>query len=95
MGELGAATRELCAQRGIVHSRTSRQEAARVRGWELGMHPNPFSALQASCSEDLGRWLGLLLVETGSQTAPEALHYDYVDVETIANIVTAVRHSYL
>ncbi|XP_062443124.1 actin filament-associated protein 1-like 1 [Rhea pennata] len=53
------------------------------------------SALEASCSEDLGRWLGLLLVETGSQTAPEALHYDYVDVETIANIVTAVRHSYL
>lgn len=66
-----------------------------MRGWELGMHPNPSSALQASCSEDLGRWLGLLLVETGSQTAPEALHYDYVDVETIANIVTAVRHSYL
>ncbi|CAM9469946.1 unnamed protein product [Bubo scandiacus] len=53
------------------------------------------AALEASCSEDLGRWLGLLLVETGSQTAPEALHYDYVDVETIANIVTAVRHSYL
>ncbi|XP_009089946.3 actin filament-associated protein 1-like 1 isoform X1 [Serinus canaria] len=53
------------------------------------------TALEASCSEDLGRWLGLLLVETGSQTAPEALHYDYVDVETIANIVTAVRHSYL
>uniref|UniRef100_A0A8C6JIF9 Actin filament-associated protein 1-like 1 n=1 Tax=Melopsittacus undulatus TaxID=13146 RepID=A0A8C6JIF9_MELUD len=52
-------------------------------------------ALEANCSEDLGRWLGLLLVETGSQTAPEALHYDYVDVETIANIVTAVRHSYL
>ncbi|XP_010163064.1 actin filament-associated protein 1-like 1, partial [Antrostomus carolinensis] len=53
------------------------------------------AALEASCSEDLGRWLGLLLVETGSQTAPEALHYDCVDVETIANIVTAVRHSYL
>ncbi|NWX95414.1 AF1L1 protein, partial [Nothoprocta ornata] len=53
------------------------------------------AALEASCSEDLGRWLGLLLVETGSATAPEALHYDYVDVETIASIVTAVRHSYL
>uniref|UniRef100_A0A8C7EBY3 Actin filament-associated protein 1-like 1 n=1 Tax=Nothoprocta perdicaria TaxID=30464 RepID=A0A8C7EBY3_NOTPE len=53
------------------------------------------AALEASCSEDLGRWLGLLLVETGSATAPEALHYDYVDVETIATIVTAVRHSYL
>ncbi|XP_074865885.1 actin filament-associated protein 1-like 1 isoform X2 [Carettochelys insculpta] len=53
------------------------------------------SALEANCSEDLGRWLGLLLVETGSQKTPEALHYDYVDVETIASIVTAVRHSYL
>jgi len=73
-----------------------RQEAgARARGKEVSVHPNFFSLLQASCSEDLGRWLGLLLVETGSQTAPEALHYDYVDVETIANIVTAVRHSYL
>ncbi|NWY47893.1 AF1L1 protein, partial [Sylvia atricapilla] len=58
-------------------------------------HGHEVAALEASCSEDLGRWLGLLLVETGSQTAPEALHYDYVDVETIANIVTAVRHSYL
>lgn len=74
-----------------------------MRGWELGVHPSwvctpewtTSSVLQASCSEELGRWLGLLLVETGSQTAPEALHYDYVDVETIANIVTAVRHSYL
>ncbi|NWV62626.1 AF1L1 protein, partial [Malurus elegans] len=58
-------------------------------------HGQEVTALEASCSEDLGRWLGLLLVETGSKTAPEALHYDYVDVETIANIVTAVRHSYL
>uniref|UniRef100_A0A8C5X7H9 Actin filament-associated protein 1-like 1 n=1 Tax=Malurus cyaneus samueli TaxID=2593467 RepID=A0A8C5X7H9_9PASS len=57
-------------------------------------HGQEVTALEASCSEDLGRWLGLLLVETGSKTAPEALHYDYVDVETIANIVTAVRHSW-
>ncbi|XP_040503067.1 actin filament-associated protein 1-like 1 isoform X4 [Gallus gallus] len=83
--------------------------AINLRGCEVvpGLGPkHPFAfrilrsgqevaALEASCSEDLGRWLGLLLVETGSQTAPEALHYDYVDVETIANIVTAVRHSYL
>ncbi|KAJ1126698.1 hypothetical protein NDU88_005104 [Pleurodeles waltl] len=48
-----------------------------------------------SSSEEMGRWLGLLLAETGAQTVPEALHYDYVDVETIANIVTAVRHSFL
>ncbi|NXJ04595.1 AF1L1 protein, partial [Odontophorus gujanensis] len=83
--------------------------AINLRGCEVvpGLGPkHPFAfrilrsgqevaALETSCSEDLGRWLGLLLVETGSQTAPEALHYDYVDVETIANIVTAVRHSYL
>ncbi|XP_042682498.1 actin filament-associated protein 1-like 1 isoform X2 [Centrocercus urophasianus] len=83
--------------------------AINLRGCEVvpGLGPkHPFAfrilrngqevaALEASCSEDLGRWLGLLLVETGSQTTPEALHYDYVDVETIANIVTAVRHSYL
>uniref|UniRef100_A0A669PPX7 Actin filament-associated protein 1-like 1 n=1 Tax=Phasianus colchicus TaxID=9054 RepID=A0A669PPX7_PHACC len=83
--------------------------AINLRGCEVvpGLGPkHPFAfrilrsgqevaALEASCSEDLGRWLGLLLVVTGSQTAPEALHYDYVDVETIANIVTAVRHSYL
>ncbi|KAM4677294.1 actin filament-associated protein 1-like 1 [Discoglossus pictus] len=53
------------------------------------------AALEASCSEEMGRWIGLLLAQTGSKTKPEALHYDYVDVETIANIVTAVRHSFL
>ncbi|XP_038651435.1 actin filament-associated protein 1-like 1 isoform X4 [Scyliorhinus canicula] len=50
--------------------------------------------LETSSSEEMGRWLGLLLAETGSTTQPEALHYDYVDVETIANIVDAVRHSF-
>ncbi|XP_051514639.1 actin filament-associated protein 1-like 1 isoform X3 [Myxocyprinus asiaticus] len=53
------------------------------------------AALEASCSEDLGRWLGVLLAETGSSADPESLHYDYVDVEMIANIRTAARHSYL
>ncbi|XP_053320777.1 actin filament-associated protein 1-like 1 [Spea bombifrons] len=53
------------------------------------------SVLEASSSEEMGRWLGLLLAQTGSKTKPEALHYDYIDVETIANIVTAVRHSFL
>ncbi|XP_029439233.1 actin filament-associated protein 1-like 1 [Rhinatrema bivittatum] len=52
-------------------------------------------ALEASCSEEMGRWLGLLLAETGSQTTPEALHYDYVDVEMIPSIVSAVHHSFL
>ncbi|XP_072487112.1 actin filament-associated protein 1-like 1 isoform X1 [Notamacropus eugenii] len=53
------------------------------------------SILEASCSEDMGRWLGLLLAETGSRVPPEALHYDYVDVETIASIVSAGRQSFL
>lgn len=89
-------THALC-RRALLHSGTLHRGEAGVsaRDQDLGMHLNTFSLLQASCSEDLGRWLGLLLVETGSRTAPEALHYDYVDVETIANIVTAVRHSYL
>ncbi|TRY88804.1 hypothetical protein DNTS_015018 [Danionella cerebrum] len=53
------------------------------------------TALETSCSEDMGRWLGVLLAETGSSADPESLHYDYVDVETIANIQTAARHSFL
>ncbi|XP_062855985.1 actin filament-associated protein 1-like 1 isoform X1 [Trichomycterus rosablanca] len=53
------------------------------------------AALEASCSEEMGRWLGVLLAETGSSADPESLHYDYVDVETIANIRTAARYSFL
>ncbi|XP_042349005.1 actin filament-associated protein 1-like 1 isoform X3 [Plectropomus leopardus] len=53
------------------------------------------AALEASSSEELGRWLGVLLAETGSATDPESLHYDYVDVETIANIRDAARNSFL
>ncbi|XP_054647239.1 actin filament-associated protein 1-like 1 isoform X3 [Dunckerocampus dactyliophorus] len=53
------------------------------------------AALEAANSEELGRWLGVLLAETGSTTDPESLHYDYVDVETIANIRNAARHSFL
>uniref|UniRef100_H3DI46 Actin filament-associated protein 1-like 1 n=1 Tax=Tetraodon nigroviridis TaxID=99883 RepID=H3DI46_TETNG len=53
------------------------------------------AALEACSSEDLGRWLGVLLAETGSAADPESLHYDCVDVETIANIRDAVRHSFL
>ncbi|KAE8614664.1 hypothetical protein XENTR_v10008261 [Xenopus tropicalis] len=83
--------------------------AIALRGCEVSpgfgpLHPFAFrilrqsqevTALEASCSEEMGRWLGLLLAQTGSKTKPEALHYDYVDVETIANIATAVRHSFL
>uniref|UniRef100_A0A8D3AAR2 Actin filament-associated protein 1-like 1 n=1 Tax=Scophthalmus maximus TaxID=52904 RepID=A0A8D3AAR2_SCOMX len=53
------------------------------------------AAVEASSSEELGRWLGVLLAETGSTTDPESLHYDYVDVETIANIRDAARNSFL
>uniref|UniRef100_A0A3Q3AMX0 Actin filament-associated protein 1-like 1 n=1 Tax=Kryptolebias marmoratus TaxID=37003 RepID=A0A3Q3AMX0_KRYMA len=53
------------------------------------------AALEASSSEELGRWLGVLLAETGSFTDPESLHYDYVDVETIAHIRDAARNSFL
>ncbi|XP_060783661.1 actin filament-associated protein 1-like 1 isoform X2 [Neoarius graeffei] len=53
------------------------------------------AALEASSSEEMGRWLGVLLAESGSSADPESLHYDYVDVETIANIRTAARYSFL
>ncbi|XP_036379576.1 actin filament-associated protein 1-like 1 [Megalops cyprinoides] len=56
---------------------------------------NEVAALEASCSEEMGRWLGLLLAESGCATDPEALHYDYVDVDTITNIRDAARHSFL
>lgn len=50
---------------------------------------------QARSSEEMGRWLGVLLADSGSSSDPECLHYDYVDVETIANIRTAARYSFL
>ena len=43
----------------------------------------------------MGRWLGLLLVETGSRVTPEALHCDLVDGEIRTSIVTAGRSSFL
>ncbi|XP_035266197.1 actin filament-associated protein 1-like 1 isoform X1 [Anguilla anguilla] len=56
---------------------------------------NVVTVLEASCSEEMGRWLGVLLAETGCAADPESLHYDYVDVDTIANIRDAARHSFL
>ncbi|XP_026038315.1 actin filament-associated protein 1-like 1b isoform X1 [Astatotilapia calliptera] len=56
---------------------------------------NELAALEASCSEDLGRWLGVLFAETGSSTLPEELHYDYIDVDTLTDIRHAARHSFL
>uniref|UniRef100_A0A3Q2EF02 Actin filament-associated protein 1-like 1 n=1 Tax=Cyprinodon variegatus TaxID=28743 RepID=A0A3Q2EF02_CYPVA len=52
-------------------------------------------ALEASSSDELGRWLGVILAETGCATDPESLHYDYVDVETLAHIRDAARNSFL
>ncbi|XP_072231414.1 actin filament-associated protein 1-like 1b [Leuresthes tenuis] len=56
---------------------------------------NELAALEASCSEDLGRWLGVLFAETGSATLPEELHYDYIDVDTLTDIRHAARHSFM
>uniref|UniRef100_A0A8C4DJC8 Actin filament-associated protein 1-like 1 n=1 Tax=Dicentrarchus labrax TaxID=13489 RepID=A0A8C4DJC8_DICLA len=56
---------------------------------------NELASLEASCSEDLGRWLGVLFAETGSATLPEELHYDYIDVDTLTDIRHAARHSFL
>ncbi|XP_026862057.2 actin filament-associated protein 1-like 1b isoform X1 [Electrophorus electricus] len=53
------------------------------------------ASLEASCSDEMGRWLGVLLAEAGCATTPEALHYDYVDVDTISSIRNAARHSFL
>jgi len=44
--------------------------------------------------EALGRWLGVLLAETGSTTDPAALHYDYIDVETTANVIQLAKQSF-
>ncbi|CAG11747.1 unnamed protein product, partial [Tetraodon nigroviridis] len=56
---------------------------------------NELASLEASSSEDLGRWLGLLFAETGSTSMPEELHYDYIDVDTLTDIRHAARHSFL
>nr|XP_057943060.1 actin filament-associated protein 1-like 1 isoform X2 [Doryrhamphus excisus] len=53
------------------------------------------ASLEASCSETLGRWLGVLFAETGNATLPEELHYDYIDVDTLTDIRHAARHSFL
>lgn len=52
------------------------------------------AVLEASSSESMGRWLGVLLAETGSTTDPAALHYDYIDVETTANVIQLAKQSF-
>ncbi|KAM4565185.1 actin filament-associated protein 1 isoform 2-T2 [Fundulus diaphanus] len=52
------------------------------------------AVLEASSSEEMGRWLGVLLAETGSNTDPANLHYDYIDVETTANVIQLAKQSF-
>ncbi|KAG5207889.1 hypothetical protein JEQ12_017653 [Ovis aries] len=52
------------------------------------------AVLEASSSEDMGRWIGILLAETGSSTDPGALHYDYIDVEMSANVIQTAKQTF-
>ncbi|XP_053314225.1 actin filament-associated protein 1 isoform X2 [Spea bombifrons] len=52
------------------------------------------AVLEASSSENMGRWIGILLSETGSSTDPGALHYDYIDVDTTANVIQTAKQSF-
>nr|XP_046237169.1 actin filament-associated protein 1 isoform X4 [Scatophagus argus] len=79
-----------------------------LRGCEVSPgldHKHPFAfrllrngqevaVLEASSSEVMGRWLGVLLAETGSSTDPATLHYDYIDVETTANVIQLAKQSF-
>lgn len=79
-----------------------------LRGCEVNPgldHKHPFAfrllrngqevaVLEASSSEGMGRWLGVLLAETGSTTDPATLHYDYIDVETTANVIQLAKQSF-
>ncbi|XP_063780065.1 actin filament-associated protein 1 isoform X5 [Pseudophryne corroboree] len=52
------------------------------------------AVLEASSSENMGRWIGILLAETGSSTDPGALHYDYIDVDTTANVIQTAKQTF-
>ncbi|XP_054863742.1 actin filament-associated protein 1 isoform X5 [Amphiprion ocellaris] len=79
-----------------------------LRGCEVNPgldHKHPFAfrllrngqevaVLEASSSEEMGRWLGVLLAETSSTTDPATLHYDYIDVETTANVIQLAKQSF-
>ncbi|KAM9331367.1 actin filament-associated protein 1 isoform 2-T2 [Gastrophryne carolinensis] len=52
------------------------------------------AVLEASSSENMGRWIGILLAETGSSTDPGALHYDYIDVDTTSNVIQTAKQSF-
>ncbi|TNN45746.1 Actin filament-associated protein 1 [Liparis tanakae] len=79
-----------------------------LRGCEVSPgldHKHPFAfrllrngqevaVLEAASSEEMGRWLGILLAEAGSSTDPATLHYDYIDVETTANVIQLAKQSF-
>ncbi|XP_015450501.1 actin filament-associated protein 1 isoform X5 [Pteropus alecto] len=52
------------------------------------------AVLEAASSEDMGRWIGILLAETGSSADPGALHYDYIDVELSANVIQTAKQAF-
>ncbi|XP_067847394.1 actin filament-associated protein 1 isoform X2 [Heptranchias perlo] len=52
------------------------------------------AVLETSSGEELGRWLGVLLAETGSSTDPAALHYDYIDVETTSSVIQTAKQCF-
>ncbi|XP_072112000.1 actin filament-associated protein 1 isoform X4 [Mobula birostris] len=52
------------------------------------------AVLETSSGEELGRWLGILLSETGSSTDPSALHYDYIDVETTSSVIQTAKQCF-
>lgn len=52
------------------------------------------AVLEAASSEDMGRWIGILLAETGSSTDPGALHYDYIDVELSASVIQTAKQTF-
>ncbi|XP_028594158.2 actin filament-associated protein 1 isoform X1 [Podarcis muralis] len=52
------------------------------------------AVLEASSSEDMGRWIGILLAESGSSADPGTLHYDYIDVDVTASVIQAAKQTF-
>ncbi|XP_044298827.1 actin filament-associated protein 1 isoform X1 [Varanus komodoensis] len=52
------------------------------------------AVLEASSSEDMGRWIGILLAESGSSADPGMLHYDYIDVHVTASVIQAAKQTF-
>ncbi|KAK9398681.1 AFAP1: Actin filament associated protein 1 [Crotalus adamanteus] len=63
---------------------------------DLDSGPNycEVAVLEASSSEDMGRWIGILLAESGSSADPGTLHYDYIDVDVTASVIQAAKQTF-